>query len=138
MRFHGVAASSTQGVAASSTGGSYLLEREEEERVRAARVFVHRCGGVALARLFIHRCGEDDRRHLVVGKKCENFTLRRIGQIETGQCQREIMGAQQDIGLRHGVTMDHFGCRFLRKPRLQQHGKSNGIFNQKDFILHAV
>ncbi|EPR19340.1 hypothetical protein D3C86_1131460 [compost metagenome] len=47
------------------------------------------------------------------------------------------MGLHEGIGRGHAVAMNNLGFRFFRKPRLQQHGKSNGIFNQKDFILHG-
>lgn len=94
--------------------------------------------GITLAGLLIHCRGEDDGGHFAFGEQRQNFTLRSVGKIETRQRQREIMSAQQGIGRGHAVAVDHLGLRLFRKARLQQHGQSNGIFNQKDFILHAA
>ena len=103
MRFHGVAASSTQGVAASSTGGSYLLEREEEERVRAARVFVHRCGGVALARLT--RLQHRQR----VGEAAQRQLPRPLQHKGSGAAPARV--ARLDAAAAHQVGhLDTYGC----------------------------
>ena len=116
MRFHGVAASSTQGVAASSTGGSYLLEREEEERVRSARVLVHRGGGVALARLsrLQHR--------QCVGEAAERQLLRPLQHKGSGAAPACV--ARLDAAATHQVGhLDTYSCNLGTWARsLWMHG----------------
>ena len=115
MRYLGLSSVAHRAVAG-GTMGCHLLEREEEERVRSARVLVHRGGGVALARLsrLQHR--------QCVGEAAERQLLRPLQHKGSGAAPACV--ARLDAAATHQVGhLDTYSCNLGTWARsLWMHG----------------